>query len=186
MPSLTSPPVIDGRPSCPPSPVLNIGPLPGRPAAHRPTRLGEADIASAPLVHGVARDPEPLGDLDDTDGFIHAAHRTQSLDTSPLCLHYADTTRSGPGAAPTARGPATTEEAVMTNIDPTRPQRGCAPPDRGDLDDLIGGGDPYDCPACLAAGGKCEFHRGWAAGWDACAAFVARRVHEHGDAGGAW
>jgi hypothetical protein len=66
----------------------------------------------------------------------------------------------------------------MTNVDLTRPRSGCMPPGGSDLDDLIGGGDPYECPACLAAGAECDFHRGWAEGWDACAAFLARLVED--------
>jgi hypothetical protein len=46
----------------------------------------------------------------------------------------------------------------------------------GSLDELVDGGDPLDCPACIEAGDVCSFHAGWAAGWDACAAFVARVV----------
>jgi hypothetical protein len=38
--------------------------------------------------------------------------------------------------------------------------------------------DPSDCQACVAVGGECVFHAGWAAGWDACTAFVAHAVHE--------
>jgi hypothetical protein len=47
------------------------------------------------------------------------------------------------------------------------------------LDELVDGMDPLECAACLAAGDACEFHAGWAEGWDACAAFVARAVDEH-------
>jgi hypothetical protein len=64
----------------------------------------------------------------------------------------------------------------MTALDPTRPRSGDAPPENHD--ELAAGGDPYHCPACVADGVECEFHRGWAAGWDACAAFVARSVDE--------
>jgi hypothetical protein len=46
------------------------------------------------------------------------------------------------------------------------------------LDELVDGGDPLDCPACIEAGDVCSFHAGWAAGWDACAAFVARVVED--------
>ena len=70
----------------------------------------------------------------------------------------------------------------MTTVDPTRPRPGGAPPAETGLDDLVEGANPLACEACLAAGGDCEFHRGWAAGWDACAAFVARTVHEQRDA----
>mgnify|MGYP003545349055 CR=1 FL=1 len=66
----------------------------------------------------------------------------------------------------------------MTTVDPTRPRPGCAPPAETGLDDLVEGGDPLACEACLAVGGECEFHRGWAAGWDACAAFVAQVVED--------
>ena len=44
------------------------------------------------------------------------------------------------------------------------------------LDELVDGGDPLDCPSCIEAGDVCSFHSGWAAGWDACAAFVAHVV----------
>jgi hypothetical protein len=40
------------------------------------------------------------------------------------------------------------------------------------------GGNPYECSACLAIGVACEFHAGWAEGWDACTAFVARVVED--------
>jgi hypothetical protein len=50
------------------------------------------------------------------------------------------------------------------------------------LDDLIDGGDPLDCTACVEAGEVCSFHAGWAAGWDACAAFVAHVVEAELDA----
>lgn len=49
---------------------------------------------------------------------------------------------------------------------------------RTGLDELPEGGDPFACPGCVSAGGECEFHQGWAAGWDACAALVARVVEE--------
>jgi hypothetical protein len=49
--------------------------------------------------------------------------------------------------------------------------------DGDDLGDLL---DPYQCVECLAAGDSCVFHAGFAAGWDACAASVARVVN--GDA----
>jgi hypothetical protein len=35
-----------------------------------------------------------------------------------------------------------------------------------------------ECLACIEAGDVCEFHAGWAAGWDACSAFVARIVED--------
>lgn len=66
----------------------------------------------------------------------------------------------------------------MTTVDPTRSRPSDAPPNESGLDDLVEGGDPLACEACLATGGECDFHQGWAEGWDACAAFVARRVHE--------
>ena len=53
--------------------------------------------------------------------------------------------------------------------------------DLGSLDELVDGGDPLDCPACLDAGDVCSFHAGWAAGWDACASFVARVVEDDRD-----
>ena len=68
----------------------------------------------------------------------------------------------------------------MTNVDPTRPRPGGAPLHLPSLDDLAERGDPAACETCLAAGRECGFHRGWAAGWDACTAFMARVVdHEH-------
>jgi hypothetical protein len=38
--------------------------------------------------------------------------------------------------------------------------------------------DPQDCPQCLAAGAVCDFHRGWAAGWDQAASVVGALVLE--------
>jgi len=74
----------------------------------------------------------------------------------------------------------------MTTVDPTRPRPGGAvsAPDVESrmLDDLVDGGDPLDCPACVEAGEVCSFHAGWAAGWDACAAFVAHVVEIERDA----
>ena len=46
------------------------------------------------------------------------------------------------------------------------------------LDELVDGGDLLACDRCVAARGECEYHRGWAAGWDACTAFVARVVEK--------
>jgi hypothetical protein len=66
----------------------------------------------------------------------------------------------------------------MTNVDPTRPHSGCIAPGGRDTANLTEGGDPYECRACLAAGIECDFHRGWAAGWDAYAVFVARVVED--------
>lgn len=37
-----------------------------------------------------------------------------------------------------------------------------------------------DCSACMSAGGECEFHRGWGAGWDACVEVVAGWVQVAG------
>ena len=48
----------------------------------------------------------------------------------------------------------------------------------GPLDELVSGGNPYVCAACVAVGEVCAFHAGWAAGWDACAAFVAHAVDD--------
>jgi predicted DNA-binding transcriptional regulator AlpA len=45
-------------------------------------------------------------------------------------------------------------------------------------DDLVEGGDPYDCQDCVATGEPCLFHLAWAPGWDACAAFMAASVNE--------
>jgi hypothetical protein len=44
------------------------------------------------------------------------------------------------------------------------------------LDELVDGMDPLECARCLIAGDACHFHAGWAAGWDACAAYVAQVV----------
>ena len=60
------------------------------------------------------------------------------------------------------------------------------------LDELVDGGDVLACERCQQvqdapeAGEVCEFHRGWAAGWDACTGFVARVVEEQraAEAGG--
>ena len=70
----------------------------------------------------------------------------------------------------------------MTTVDPTRPGPGSAPLADGGLEELVEGIDPLACEACLAAAGECEFHRGWANGWDACAAFVARIAHDDQEA----
>lgn len=32
--------------------------------------------------------------------------------------------------------------------------------------------DPFTCPGCVAVGEVCSWHRGWAAGWDACCRVV--------------
>ena len=50
------------------------------------------------------------------------------------------------------------------------------------LGDLVAGVDPLECPACVELGDACRFHAGFAAGWDACAAFVAAVVEQR-DAG---
>lgn len=44
--------------------------------------------------------------------------------------------------------------------------------------------DPYACDACLAVEDICVFHSGFAVGWDACAAAVARFAAEDDDAEG--
>ena len=46
------------------------------------------------------------------------------------------------------------------------------------LDELVDGGDPLECRSCIEAGDVCSFHAGWAAGWDACAVFVAHIVED--------
>jgi hypothetical protein len=71
----------------------------------------------------------------------------------------------------------------MTITEVTRPCPGVAQPPGSDGRQFVDG-DP-GCPACLAAGGLCEFHRGWAEGWDACAAYVAGSVAVGRDAGSA-
>jgi hypothetical protein len=45
-----------------------------------------------------------------------------------------------------------------------------------DLDELVDVADPYACPTCLNAADACDFHDGFGQGWDACAAFIARRL----------
>jgi hypothetical protein len=66
----------------------------------------------------------------------------------------------------------------MTILDTTRPRAvGSLPPPGGNGDQLPAG-DPDECPACEAAGDPCDFHRGWADGWDACAVFVADQASE--------
>lgn len=54
------------------------------------------------------------------------------------------------------------------------------PDDEGELDEV----DPYACEACLAAKDICVFHSGFAEGWDACAAAVARVAAEDDEAEG--
>jgi hypothetical protein len=71
----------------------------------------------------------------------------------------------------------------MTIADFTRPCPGGAPPPGVGRHQLVAGDS--GCPACSAAGELCEFHRGWAEGWDACAAYVAGAADSGGDAGGA-
>ena len=46
------------------------------------------------------------------------------------------------------------------------------------VDELVDGGEPLECLACIEAGDVCSFHAGWATGWDACAEFVAHVVEE--------
>jgi hypothetical protein len=43
-----------------------------------------------------------------------------------------------------------------------------------DWQELTGAPDLLDCMDCVSGGDTCDFHEGFAAGWDACAAFVAR------------
>jgi hypothetical protein len=40
-------------------------------------------------------------------------------------------------------------------------------------DELDDDTDPYNCSTCLEAGDSCDFHDGYAKGWDACAGFIA-------------
>ena len=47
---------------------------------------------------------------------------------------------------------------------------------------IVDDGDPLDCSACVETGDVCSFHAGWAAGWDACSAFVAHVVEADRDA----
>ncbi len=70
----------------------------------------------------------------------------------------------------------------MTIADLTRPRAGGAPPPGRSRRGLVDGDS--GCPACSAAGELCEFHGGWAEGWDACAAYVAAWAHIGRDAGG--
>jgi hypothetical protein len=168
---------------CLPGPLLDVGPHPCRAAADGPARFREAKPPDAPFVDGVPADGQPLSNLHHSDGLAHGAHCTGGLYAGFWCRHNADTTSSGPGAALTARGPATTEVPVMTIADLTRPSASGAPPG-GDGPTRPVTGDA-GCPACAAAGGICEFHRGWAEGWDACAAFVAGSVGAERRLGGA-
>jgi hypothetical protein len=71
----------------------------------------------------------------------------------------------------------------MTITDVTRSCPGGASPHEPGGRQLVDGDS--GCPACFAAGRLCEFHRGWAEGWDACAAFVAGSVDVGRDAGSA-
>jgi hypothetical protein len=165
MSPLKSTPSVGGQTPRPPCPFLDVVPLPSRPAADRPAGLREPEAAGAPLVDGVSGHSEPLRNLDHPDRLDHEAHCRQRLDEPPRCRHNTDTVGSGPGAAPTARGPATTEVPVMTIADLTRPCAGGAPPPGRSRRSLVDGDS--GCPACNAAGELCEFHRGWAEGWDA-------------------
>jgi hypothetical protein len=116
-----------------PGPLLDVVPLPCRAPAHPPAGLGEAQTSRTPLVHGVPGHTEPLSDLDDSHRLNrHIDNCTQTVDSRTGCEQNAYTTRSGPGAASTARGPATTEVPVMTRSDLTRPLwGGASPPDEG-------------------------------------------------------
>jgi hypothetical protein len=109
MPPLKSARAIGGQSPSPLSPFLNVVPLPSGAATHSPAGLREAETAGPPLVDSSAAHAQSLADLDDSDRFNHVAQRTQSVDSTSGCRHNTDTTRSGPGAAPTARGLATTE-----------------------------------------------------------------------------
>jgi hypothetical protein len=64
----------------------------------------------------------------------------------------------------------------MTTLDTTRLCAGGSLPPPGANGERVAAGEPEECPACEAAGGSCDFHRGWAAGWDAFAAVVAGQV----------
>lgn len=44
------------------------------------------------------------------------------------------------------------------------------------------GPDPQHCPDCMACGCICEYHRGWADGWDQAAKVVGHFVVLAGDA----
>jgi hypothetical protein len=48
-----------------------------------------------------------------------------------------------------------------------------APPEDDRLSEEL---DPYGCGPCLASGDVCEFHAGFAAGWDACVVLMAEAV----------
>jgi hypothetical protein len=47
-----------------------------------------------------------------------------------------------------------------------------------EADELVEGTDLLACQECLAKGDACDFHRGFAEGWDTCAAFIARHVED--------
>ena len=52
-----------------------------------------------------------------------------------------------------------------------------------ELGELPEGGDPLECGECVVRGDVCEYHRGWADGWDACTELVARVVEHQRGAG---
>jgi len=111
---------VRGQATCLPCPFLDVAPLPGRPATDRPPRFRKSETPGSPLVDGVAGHGEALGYLHHAHRLDHEAHCRQRLDAPNKCRQNTDTSRSGPGAAPTARGLATTEVAVTTPDDPTR------------------------------------------------------------------
>jgi hypothetical protein len=45
-------------------------------------------------------------------------------------------------------------------------------------DELAADLDPYACVECLGLGDSCEFHTGFAAGWDACVSLMASAIEE--------
>jgi hypothetical protein len=116
-----------------PGPLLDVVPQPCGATAHPPSGLGELQRSRTPLVDGVTGHTEPLSDLDDSHRLNrHIDYCTQTVDSRCGCDQNAYTTRSGPGAASTARGPATTEVPVMTRSDLTRSLwGGASPPDEG-------------------------------------------------------
>ena len=116
-----------------PGPLLDVVPLPCGATAHPPAGLGELQRSRTPLVDCVTGHTEPLSDLDDSHRLNrHIDNCTQTVDSRSGCDQNAYTTRSGPGAASTARGPATTEVPVMTRSDLTRPlPSGALPPGEG-------------------------------------------------------
>lgn len=65
---------------------MNVGPVPRRPAADSPARLGQ-NAALPPLVDGDTSNTEPLGDLGQAHrlAVVHENDCTESLDRTLVC-----------------------------------------------------------------------------------------------------